>query len=115
MGSAPSKKSIVRVIKEQPATSELPYRAWEQEEDSSPIAAVTHEELVERLAVSQEKAREAESRASEANDKVYYFARYFVHVSLCVCVCFVLSVLVQSSQSNLQWNSFPSKESLMRS
>ena len=70
MGSAPSKKSAVRVIKEQPETSKVPSvnnRAWEQEEDSIPITAVTQEELLERLAVSQEKAREA---ASEANDKV---------------------------------------------
>ena len=73
MGSAPSKKSTVRVIKEQPATSEVPSvnnRVWEQEEDLSPVTAVTHEELLERLVASQEKARKAESRASQVNDKV---------------------------------------------
>ena len=73
MGSAPSKKSTVRVIKEQPETSEIPSvnnRAWEQEEDLSSVTAVTHEELLKRLVASQEKARKAENRASEANDKV---------------------------------------------
>jgi len=72
MGSTPSKKSVVRVIKEKPETTKAPpvnSKAWEQE-DSSRAGALTQEELLERLAVNQDKAREAETRASEANDKV---------------------------------------------
>lgn len=65
MGSAPSKKSTVQVIKKQPDT---PEHTQGREKDNTTLAL--HEDLLGRLVEAEERAKEAENKASEATKEV---------------------------------------------
>lgn len=67
MGSAPS-KSTVRVIKKQPMINDTPEHTQEQEKDSTTLNF--HEDLLGRLVKAEERAKEAENRASEVTKEV---------------------------------------------
>ena len=66
MGSAPS-KSTVQVIKEQPIT-DTSECAQEQEKDNT--TSVLHEDLLARIVKAEERAKEAENKASETAKEV---------------------------------------------
>lgn len=67
MGSAPS-KSTVQVIKKQPMISDAPEHVQEQEKDSTTLTF--HEDLLARIVKAEERAKEAENKASKATKEV---------------------------------------------
>lgn len=68
MGSAPS-KSTVQVIKQQQPIIDTPECAQEQDKDNTTSAL--HEDLLARIVKAEERAKEAESKASETAKEVY--------------------------------------------
>ena len=68
MGTTPSKKSTVQVIKRQPMISDIPEHVQGREKDNTTLAL--HEDLLGRLVKAEETAKEAEIRASESTKEV---------------------------------------------
>ena len=67
MGSAPSKSTVTH-IKKQPLISVTPEHVQGQEKDNATLTL--HEDLLGRLVKAEERAKEAENKASKAVKEV---------------------------------------------
>ena len=69
MGSAPSKSTVHIIKQEQPMITDTPEYAQEQEKDDNATTTL-QEDLLARVVKAEERAKEAETKASETTKEV---------------------------------------------